>query len=279
MIFNSTNCLLGEGPLWHPGRGELFWFDILARRLHSATRSWDFDDFVSAAGWVDDETLLIATSRALIRFSLETGESEEVCPLEADNSGTRSNDGRADPQGGFWIGTMGLGAEEGAGAIYRFYRGELRQIYPGITIPNATCFAPDGRTAYFGDTHSRLVWRVALDEDGWPEGEREIFIDYRDSPHVADGAVVAADGTFWTAQWGSARVAVHDTEGREIAEHPLPASQTTCPAFGGPDLSTLYVTSASAGLSQDELAAGPDHGRTFALEVGVKGQAEHRVVL
>ncbi|NDV01877.1 SMP-30/gluconolactonase/LRE family protein [Pseudoroseicyclus tamaricis] len=279
MIYNATNCLLGEGPLWHPGRGELFWFDILSRRLHSAAQSWDFEDFVSAAGWVDDETLLVATSRALVRFPLATGVPEEVVPMEADNPATRCNDGRADPQGGFWIGTMGLGAEEGAGSIYRYYRGELRQLYPNISIPNATCFAADGGRAYFADTRARKVWRVALDAEGWPVGEPETYIDYTDSPHVSDGAVIAEDGTFWTAQWGSSRVAVHDESGAEIAAHPLPASQTTCPAFGGPDLQTLYVTSASAGLSQDELAKVPDSGRTFALDVGVRGQAEHRVVL
>ncbi|WP_373354806.1 SMP-30/gluconolactonase/LRE family protein [Pseudoroseicyclus sp. CXY001] len=279
MIFNSTNCLLGEGPLWHPIRGELFWVDILARRLHSAVRSWDFEDFISAAGWIDEETLLVATSRALVRFPLGTGVPEDVAPLEADNPGTRSNDGRADPQGGFWIGTMGLGAEPRAGAIYRYYRGELRQLFPGITIPNATCFSPDGTTAFFADTTQNKVWRVRLDSEGWPASDPEVFIDFASTGHSPDGAVIAEDGTFWTAQWGSGRVAVHGADGAFLTAHDFPAAQTTCPAFGGPDFKTLHVTSAAAGLSQDAIAAAPSSGRTFAIEVETRGQAEHRVIL
>jgi sugar lactone lactonase YvrE len=278
-LHDDTPCLLGEGPLWHPGRGELFWFDILARTLRTATRHWRFDDLVTAAGWVDDDTLMIASDRALIRFTISTGAQEVICPLDADNPDTRSNDGRADPQGGFWIGTMGKTVQDEAGAIWRFSKGEVRKLYPGIRIPNAICFAPNGRTAYFADTMAQVIQRVALDADGWPAGAPQVHVDLRGTDHWPDGAVVAADGTLWNAQWGSYRVAVYDTQGREIAAHALPAAQTSCPAFGGADLSTLYVTSAAAGLPQAQLAAEPFSGCTFALATTTRGQREHRVIL
>jgi len=134
-VFDDRRCELGEGPLWHPGRKQLFWFDILGKRLLTRTddgaRDWQFSELVSAAGWVDDENLLIASETALFRFDLDSGARSEVCALEADQPNTRSNDGRADPQGGFWIGTMGKTAEPGAGAIYRWFRGELRRLFPG----------------------------------------------------------------------------------------------------------------------------------------------------
>ncbi|MEL6588225.1 MAG: SMP-30/gluconolactonase/LRE family protein, partial [Pseudomonadota bacterium] len=126
-IYDTRRCNLGEGPLWHPTRQELFWFDIIGKTLHSKAQSWTFDEHVSAAGWVDDTTLLVASETALFRFDLTTGDRTDICALEADNPVTRSNDGRADPQGGFWIGTMGKEAEPKAGAIYRFYKGELRK--------------------------------------------------------------------------------------------------------------------------------------------------------
>ena len=110
MIFDDTRCELGEGPLWHPLRQQLFWFDILGKRLHTKGQHWDFDDHVSAAGWIDHDTLIVASSRALMTFDIITGDTEHLCDLEADNPVTRSNDGRADPQGGFWIGTMGMDA-------------------------------------------------------------------------------------------------------------------------------------------------------------------------
>ena len=138
MIFDSTPCELGEGALWHPGRQALFWFDILNQSLLSqdqdGPRQWRFPELVSAAGWVTDEVLLIAGERDLFLFELESEEIETLCLLEQDKPKNRPNDGRADPFGGFWIGTMGKKAEAKAGAIYRYYRGELRQLFGGITI-------------------------------------------------------------------------------------------------------------------------------------------------
>lgn len=177
MIFDHIQCQLGEGPLWHPERKELFWFDILGHRLHTKGQHWQFDTFVSAAGWVDGDTLLIASARALHRFNIATGDYDDICTLEADNPITRSNDGRADPQGGFWIGTMGKNAESNAGAIYRYFKGELRQLFAPITISNAICFAPDGKTAYFTDTPRQQIMRLNLDRDGWPNSAPVLHID------------------------------------------------------------------------------------------------------
>jgi len=180
MIFDDTQCILGEGPLWHPERGELLWFDILGKRLHIKGRHWQFSRYVSAAGWVDDNRLLMADSIGLHLFDLADGTADQVAELEADNPITRSNDGRADPWGGFWIGTMGINAEEGAGAIYRYYRGEVRKLFDGITISNAICFSPDGSHAYFCDTKTRKIMRQPLaDKDGWPKGDPDIYCHTR----------------------------------------------------------------------------------------------------
>ena len=279
LIHDDTICLLGEGPLWHPERGELFWFDILGRTLHRRGQHWRFDDIPTAAGWVDRDTLLIATERAFVRFDLRDGSQTPVADLDADNPTTRSNDGRADPQGGFWIGTMGKRAEKEAGAIWRFYRGEVRKLYPRITIPNAICFAPDGRTAFWTDTETQMILRQPLDADGWPKGTPELHIDLRGTDHWPDGAVVDADGRLWNAQWGSSRVACYDPEGDFLHAVDFPALQTSCPAFGGEGLSTLFCTSAAAGLAQADIAFGPENGRTFGTRVAARGQAEHRVIL
>jgi sugar lactone lactonase YvrE len=280
--FDDRACILGEGPLWHPERGQLFWFDIMGKRLMTRTgdgaQEWVFDRHVSAAGWLDRETLMVASETDLFRFDIDTGAREHLLPLEADNAATRSNDGRADPFGGFWIGTMGKNGEAGAGALYRYYRGEVVKLRDGITIPNATCFTPDGSHAYFADTAEHVVGRIALDDEGWPDGVWEVWLDHRDSGINPDGAVVDADGRFWCAEWGGARVASYDPDGKLVEEISLDVPQPTCPAFGGDDLSTLYLTTARQGMPTDDMDAAPRSGMTLSVAVSARGQAEHRVI-
>ncbi len=198
MIFDDTPCTLGEGALWHPDRQSLIWFDIIGRRMFEkpmdgARRHWDFADPVSAAGIVDADRIIVASSRALSLVDLRDGAAQVLVPLEADNAVTRSNDGRADPQGGFWIGTMGLNAEPGAGSIWRFHRGELRRLFPDITITNAICFSPERDLAHFADTDRSTIWQVRLDRDGWPAGDPQVFIDLNTEGLNPDGAVIDAE--------------------------------------------------------------------------------------
>lgn len=282
-VFDDRPCALGEGPLWHPMRGQLFWFDITGRRLLSRrgddAQEWHFAEMVSAAGWITRDDLLIASETRLFRFNLETGAQSDLCALEADRPGNRSNDGRADPQGGFWIGTMGKAADPGAGAIWRWHRGTLRRLWGGITIPNAISFAPGGTVAQFTDTRTRRLMRVALDAEGWPRGEPECFLDLAPQGLNPDGAVIDADGCTWLAEWGAARVACHGPDGAVLATVEVPAPHTSCPAFGGADLSTLFVTTALQGMDDAARAAHPLAGRLFATPTATRGQAEHRVIL
>ncbi len=282
-VHDTTRCLLGEGPLWHPEREQFFWCDILARRVLSRVGErlldWSFDRFVSCLGWVDEGRMVVATETDLTLLTLDTGATERLCGIEADRPDNRSNDGRADPRGGFWVSTMGIGKEKGAGAIYRYYRGELTEIRGRLSIPNAICFTPDGRYAHFADTPTQVVMRWELDDEGWPLGAPEPFVDETAGGHRPDGAVVDAAGRLWVSHWGSSRVAVYDSAGLFEREVALPATQITCPAFGGADFSTLYCTSAAVGLKEDDLTYEPAHGLTFAVHGAGKGQREHRVVL
>lgn len=279
-IFDSRPCDLGEGPLWHPERGQLFWFDINGKRLLTPGQEWVFNRHVSAAGWVGRDALLVATETDLIRLDLETGAQEVITPLEADNPVTRSNDGRADPWGGFWIGTMGKQAEPGAGAIWRYYRGELRKLFDRITISNAICFAPDGSFAHFADTAPGKVWRQRLSgKDGWPVGEPEVFLDHGPDGPNPDGAVLDVEGNFWCAEWGSSRVRCYAPDGSVLRDVTLPVSQPSCPAFGGPDLRDLYVTTARESLTEADLAKEPLAGQLFVAADIAQGQREHEVIL
>lgn len=285
MIFDDRICELGEGPLWHPQRQQLFWFDILGKRLlartHDGRQSQHiFDEHASAAGWIDGKSLLIATESGLYRLDIESGERTIVAPLEQDNEVTRSNDGRTDPWGGFWIGTMGKKAEPGTGAIYRYYRGEITRLFGNLTIPNAICFSPDRRFAYFTDTPKAAIMRVPLAADtGFPSGDVQVLVGKSHMAGGPDGAVVDRDGNLFVAQWGAASVTVFSATGQLLRSLKVPGLQASCPAFGGPNHATLYVTSARKGLSAEQIAATPQNGMTFQLDPGSVGPASPQILL
>ncbi|MBD3662850.1 SMP-30/gluconolactonase/LRE family protein [Sulfitobacter sp. TSTF-M16] len=283
-LYDHRICTLGEGPLWHPLNNTLYWFDIVEKKMFGLTdagpREWQFDEHYSAAGWVDETTLLIASETALWRFDLTTGTRDHVIALEADKPVTRSNDGRADPWGGFWIGTMGKAAETGAGAFYRYYRGDLRQLIPTADIPNAICFAPDRSCAYYTGVELGIVMRQPLEqENGWPDGPPTVFIDLRDEDGAPDGAVTDTDGNLWLARWGGACVSCFAPDRTHLRDISVPALQVTCPAFGGPDLRDLYVTSATEGIAAENLARHPGNGRTHVALNVAQGLPEPQVIL
>ncbi len=283
MIHDDRRCELGEGAFWHPKRKQLYWFDILGKRLltrgDEGPGEWHFPHMVSAAGWLNQSELLIASEVALFRFDLETGTRRDVLALEADNPVTRSNDGRADPYGGFWIGTMGKAAEKGAGSIWRYFRGSLRRLYSGLSIPNSISFTADGRTAHFTDTMTAQVMRVSLDADGWPRGEPSVYLDLAAEGLNPDGAVCDAEGRFWGAQWAAGRVACYAPDGSLIRTVAFDAPNTSCPAFGGPDLSTLFCTTALQHMSSADRTAHPHAGMTFAATGIARGIPEPMVIL
>ncbi len=285
MIFDPRPCDLGEGAVWHPGRGRLYWFDILNRRLlsrgDSGAQGFEFPEMVSALGRVSDDEAVVAAESGLLRVNLNDGTFTPLHAVAAGQPATRSNDGRADRQGGFWWGTMGRrgGADPGLGAIFRYFRGEVRRLFTGLTIPNAICFAADGRSACFADTAPAKVWRVTLDAAGWPLGEPDLYLDLAAEGLNPDGAVIGADGLFWNAQWGASRVAAYAPDGTLARTVAVPVPQASCPAFGGADLSVLYVTTAREGMNDAALAAWPRSGQTFAIPGAGRGLPEPLVVL
>jgi sugar lactone lactonase YvrE len=280
IAYDKRQCVLGEGVLWHPTRKQLFWFDILAKKLltldEGSPIEWEFDEYVSAAGWIDHQLLLIASETKLFSFNLDTFDLKDVCELEASIDKNRSNDGRADPWGGFWISTMGKGAVHKAGSIYRFYKGELRRLHTGVTIPNSICFSPDRTCAYFSDTSQQIIFKqFLLKEDGWPASEAEVFVDFSSKGLNPDGAVVDKNGNIWCALWGSSQIFCLSSDGGVVCRIEVPAKQPSCVAFGGVDFNTLYITTACQNLISK---TGMD-GQTFKIKSNLSGCPEPRVVL
>jgi sugar lactone lactonase YvrE len=165
------------------------------------------------------------------------------------------------------------------GAIYALHRGEIARLFPNVTIPNAICFSPDGATGYFADTAENVLYRVALDPStGLPTSAPQVLLRHRGIGGL-DGAIVDADGCIWNARWGGGRVDIYSPQGALLRSLHVPARQSSCPAFVGPGLTRLLVTSAWQDMDDAARAADPDHGRTFLLEAAACGRAEPEVRL
>ena len=284
-ILSAERCHLGEGPTYDATTDTAWWFDILEGRLFEAhlgsgyIRTHKLGRMASALARIDAERQLIAAEDGLYVRSIADGGMTLYRSLEADNRVTRSNDARVHPSGTFWIGTMGRKAEAEAGAIYALHRGELSQLFPGISIPNAICFSPDGAIGYFADTAKNELYRVTLDPaTGLPRGAPEVLVRHHGVGGL-DGAVVDADGMIWNVRWGGGCVDVYNPQGEPLRCLRVPARQSSCPAFVGPGLSRLLVTSAWQGMDEAARAADPEHGRTFLMEVSARGRPEPDVKL
>ena len=283
-LFIDSRCELGEGVFWHPLQERLFWFDILNKTLFSATAGgimvdrFTFEATVTAAGVIDEDNLAIASAAGIFRLNLKTDARELLVALDPEGP-VRSNDGRVGPSGAFWIGTMGLRdpAQVAAGALYSVRQGEVTKLLADQHIPNAICFSPDGRTAYFTDTPTGRIRKASIDRTtGLPTGPWQDFGE-GDHPGQPDGAVVDSAGYVWNARWNGSCVIRFAPDGSVDRVVKVPVGRVTCPAFGGKDLKTLYITTAREGMTADELAAEPTAGSIFAIEVDVPGLPENIV--
>ena len=285
-ILCDRHCHLGEGCTYDPATDTAWWFDILERTLFQADLtsgtvvSHTLPLMASVLAFIDDQRQLLATENGLYIRDIADGRLALHVPLEADNTATRSNDGRVHPCGALWIGTMGRNAEKGAGAIYRYYHGELLRLYAGISIPNAICFSPDGATAYFTDSSEGILYRVAIDPaTALPAGDPVPLFDVSGGAGGLDGAVVDSEGLIWNARWGGSCIDVYTPAGIRVRTIRVPAKQPSCPVFVGRNFDRLLVTTAWEGMDEHARAADINHGRTFILDVGARGRPEPRVRL
>lgn len=279
----DSRCSLGEGPIWHDGRNQLFWFDIENRTLFAATEEgeqqgeWHFDEIVAAAAIVDDDHLILAAETGLKRFTIESGALEHLVDIERDVPANRTNDSRVHPSGAFWIGTMKKQEGPKQGAVYHYREGTLATIISNVAIPNATCFSPDGRTAYWTDTPDRKILKCRTDpETGMPIGEWTLFADVSEHRGHPDGAVVDSEGYLWNARWGGSCVIRYAPDGSLDRIVEVPTGQVTCPAFGGKDLKRLFLTTASRSLPAEQAEA-EKAGGIFYIDLDVAGLPEARI--
>ena len=280
---------LGECPTWSPAEARLYLVDIDGQAVHRFDPATGLDEQRSAPGRPASlaltdtpERLLVAIEGRLAFLGWPSGTWTDWVVLEAADLRNRLNDGRCDPAGRFWVGSMsdpaiasGDGPRPATGLLHRVEAdGAAVTVRSGIGVTNGLAFAPDGRTMYFADTHRDTVWAYDYDVSTGEATNERVFLDFESIPGRPDGACVDEDGCYWIAcvyGWAVVRVTPGGVIDRRIA---VPAEKPTMPAFGGPDLSTLFITSIGGGGSHASDPAQPEAGGLFAIDAGVRGLPE-----
>ena len=280
-----ASATLGEGTLWSPRDQALYWVDILERtlyRFHPATGAraqWAFDDEVSAvAERATAPGLVLALRRGIAFFDPATGELTRGLEPEPERTGNRFNDGKCDAQGRFWAGTMDFGTTHPTGALYRFDPdGTCDRLEDGYVVTNGPTWSADGRTLFFNDTVRRRIHAFDMDPATGALSNKRLWLEFTPEDGHPDGMTTDAAGRLWICHWGGACVTCHDPDTtEELARIPLPTAHVTNVAFGGPDLRTLFITTARHELSEGQLAAQPLAGGLFAVQVDMPGRPAHR---
>jgi sugar lactone lactonase YvrE len=278
-----ARALLAEGPLWDAEDRRLYWVDIKGRAVHQfdpasgRDRQWPTPEPVGSLARREAGGLVVALASGFHFLDLDTGAFEAVARPERERAENRLNDGKPDRRGRFWAGSMHDPETAPTGALYRLDPdGTCHRKVDGVVISNALCWSPDGRTMYYADTIRRTVWAWDSDPDRGEIANRRVFVTLSGDEGSPDGATVDVEGFVWLAHWDGWQLTRHDPTGRTERVVRLPVQRPTCPAFGGPALDVLYVTSASIGLSPEALAAQPCAGGLLALEPGVRGVLEAR---
>ncbi|HET9977195.1 MAG TPA: SMP-30/gluconolactonase/LRE family protein [Burkholderiaceae bacterium] len=278
--------VLGESPLWHPAEQVLYWCDIPGHSLNrfdpqsGAHARWSFETDVTCCAPLIDGGLLLALRSGLVRFDPATGERRTLlAPPPYDPATERFNDGKADPQGRMWVGTIHEPREPKA-ALYRFADGELDRMADGITVSNGLAWSPDARTMYWSDTKAHTIYALDFEASDGSIANRRVFAPFpikQAGQDLAtyggrpDGAAVDAEGHYWAAMFEGKRIVRIAPDGRIVREVALPVRCPTMPCFGGPDLKTLYITTARENRPADELAREPLAGCVLQMRVDVPG--------
>ncbi|MBD8528891.1 SMP-30/gluconolactonase/LRE family protein [Massilia sp. CFBP 13647] len=276
--------LVGECPLWHDVESALYWVDInglTVNRVHPASgkfTSWKMGSEPSAIAVDGNNNLVVATRKGFIRLNTTSGEITDICPAPYDTAITRFNDGRVDPQGRFWVGTMYEPRDKPAAEMYVLERDQLRLAWSGgMTNSNGLAWAPDGATMFHADTTSHRIDRYDFDAAGGTVANGRNLVTFSTDKTSADyggrpdGAAVDADGNYWIAMFEGGRLLKLSPTGELLREVQLPLRCPTAVVFGGSDLRTLYVTSASHGRSAEELARYPLTGKVLCIKLDVAG--------
>jgi sugar lactone lactonase YvrE len=282
----ASAATLGESPFWHTGEQALFYVDIVGRRLQrfdpksGELRHWEFDSDLASIAPKVDGSLVMAMRSGLWQFDPASGERTHLADPPYDPKQERFNDGKCDPQGRFWVGTVYEPKAPALASLSCWARGTLTRELGGVTTLNGLAWSPNGRTMHWSDTRVATIFAADFDPATGTMSRQRVFAKFpakADGQDLdtyggrPDGAAVDAEGCYWAAMFEGQRVVRLSPEGELLREIVLPARCPSMPCFGGADLKTLYITTSRENRPAAELIEQPYAGCVFAVEVDVPG--------
>lgn len=267
---------LGEGPCWNSQEQLLYWVDIYNHRVHQfnpATGTDKFFDVGEVVGCIapaGTNRLIMAQRSRLAFLDTSNGTVTPILDIECDQLSTRFNDGKCDAAGRFWFGSM---CTKGAnGCLYRYDPdGSLHVLLTGLTISNGLGWSPEQSTFYLTDSPLKTIYAFDFDSQSGSISNQRVFVDLTAEPFYPDGLTVDRDGCIWSAMWDGWCVIRFDPSGKEMMRVMMPVVRPTACTFGGEDLTTLYITTASVGLSQEDIQKSFYSGDLFSLQTSTSG--------
>ena len=274
----------GECPVWHAVESALYWVDIpgfTVHRLHPASgkySSWKMASEPSALAIDVDNNLVVATRNGFVYLNTSSGDLDAIAPAPYDPKIMRFNDGRVDPLGRFWVGTLYEPRDQAKAEMYVLDQGQLRLAWRGgMTNSNGLAWSPDAKTMYHADTTSHRIDCYDYDLATGTQTNRRNLVTFEADKTTGtyggrpDGAAIDSEGNYWIAMYEGGRILKLSPTGELLQQIDLPLKCPTAVCFGGPDLRTLYVTSACGGRPAEELAQYPNSGKVLAFRVDVAG--------
>jgi sugar lactone lactonase YvrE len=269
---------LGEGPIWSIEEQALYWVDIVAPAVHrfrpadGAHDQWPMPEHVGSLSMRATGGLVLALKSGFALFDPSDGAVEMIAEAEADKLDNRFNDGRCDREGRFLAGSLTYSEDTAAGCLWRLdVDRRTTPVLSGIMISNGLCWSPDGATMYHVDTPTREIRAYDYDQEAGLPSSPKVLVKTDPEGGWPDGSITDSEGCIWNAEWDGARVVRYTPGGKVDRVIKVPAKRATCAAFGGPDLKTLYITSAWDRMSKEDRKAWPHSGDLFAIEVDVPG--------
>ncbi|WP_151449026.1 SMP-30/gluconolactonase/LRE family protein [Lacisediminimonas profundi] len=284
-VFYDEPMLLGECPLWEPREGALYWIDIEGRAVHryiEKQRQHTAWSLPSEPGCIAraESGLVVAMRTGIATLDTLSGYLRQVTPAPFDGATQRFNDGRCDPMGRLWVGTINEPRDGPKATLFCLEGGQLRDAGLPVTVSNGLAFSPDSRTLYHADTSAHLIkaydYQLSTGQVG-PGRILRQFDTARDENYGGrpDGAAVDSEGAYWIAMYEGGRILRLSPAGAILGEFPLPVRCPTMIAFGGEDMRTLFITTVSFKRPAEELRNNPLSGKVLQMRVDVPGRIEN----
>ncbi|MDR7071842.1 SMP-30/gluconolactonase/LRE family protein [Fictibacillus barbaricus] len=275
----DARASLGEGPCWDHENQQLYWVDIKGKKvcIHNPdmneNREIQLDQLAGAVVLRKSGGAIVALEKGFYALNLQTGSIEPLVDPESHLPHNRFNDGKVDPKGRFWAGTMSLNEEIGKGSLYCLYTDlTVEKKVSQLTISNGLAWSPDHLFMYLIDTPTRKVKKFHYNNDTATITNPEDVIVFPEGVGNPDGMTIDEDGMLWIAHWGGSKVSCWNPEtGEQIDEIAVPAKNVTSCTFGGKNLDELYITTARTGTDDEELVKYPHAGGVFRVKMACKG--------